>query len=67
MLLDREQRGREAPYGRALDLGCGGGWWAIELVRRGWDVTGVDVVPNALANARERARESGVEVLFLEG
>ena len=66
-LLDREQAGREPPLGSALDLGCGGGLWSIELARRGWDVTGVDLVPKALSTARERAREAGVEVRFIEG
>jgi SAM-dependent methyltransferase len=66
-LFDREQAGREPPYGSALDIGCGGGLWSIELARRGWDVTGVDIVPKAIATARERAREAGVEVRFIEG
>lgn len=66
-LLDREQAGHEPPFGSALDLGCGGGLWSIELARRGWDVTGVDLVPKALSTARERAREAGVEVRFIEG
>ena len=66
-LLDREQAGHEPPFGSALDLGCGGGLWSIELARRGWDVTGVDLVPKALSTARDRAREAGVEVRFIEG
>ena len=66
-LLDREQAERDPPYGSALDLGCGSGLWSIELARRGWEVTGVDIVPKALAAARERIREAGVEVRLLEG
>ena len=65
--FDREESGREPPYGRALDLGCGGGLWAIELARRGWEVVGVDMVPMALSTARERAHEAGVEVRLLQG
>ena len=65
--FDREESGREPPYGRALDLGCGGGLWAIELARRGWEVTGVDMVPKALNTARERVREAGVEVRLVQG
>ena len=30
-LFDREESGREPPYGPALDLGCGSGIWGIEL------------------------------------
>jgi SAM-dependent methyltransferase len=66
-LLGREEGGREPPYGRALDLGCGTGVWSVRLAQRGWEVTGVDIVPKAVRTARERARRSGVEGLFLEG
>jgi SAM-dependent methyltransferase len=64
-LFDREERGRQPPYGRALDLGCGSGYWSVVLARRGWEVTGVDLVPKALRTARERARDAGVEVQFV--
>jgi SAM-dependent methyltransferase len=66
-LLDREEAGREPPYGQALDLGCGSGIWAVELASRGWDVTGIDIISKAVRRARERAREAGVEVRFVEG
>lgn len=66
-MLDREENGREPPYGRALDLGCGTGIWSVKLAERGWEVTGVEVVPKALRAARERAREAGVEVRFVQG
>ena len=66
-MFDREQVGRQPPYGRALDLGCGSGIHAVELAVRGWQVTGVDTVPKALVRARQRAREAGVEVRFLDG
>jgi SAM-dependent methyltransferase len=66
-LLDREESGREPPYGRMLDLGCGTGFWSVRLAQRGWEVTGVDIVPKAVRIARERARGAGVEVRFGEG
>ena len=66
-LFDREQEGREPPYGRVLDLGCGSGYWAVDLARRGWEVVGVDIVPEALERARRRARDAGVEVELIEG
>src|SRR4029079_3303211 len=66
-LFAHEEEGRDPPYGRALDLGCGSGIWAVALAQRGWQVTGVDFVPKALHRARERAEESGVEVELLEG
>lgn len=64
-LLDREQEGRTPPLGRALDLGCGTGDHAVELARRGWDVTAVDLVPRALDAARGKAARAGVDVRFL--
>jgi SAM-dependent methyltransferase len=66
-LFASEEEGREPPYGRVLDLGCGSGIWAVELARRGWQVTGVDFVPKALRRARERAEKAGVEIQLVEG
>ena len=66
-LFAREEQGRDPPYGRALDLGCGSGIWAVALAQRGWQVTGVDFVPKALRRARERAEQAEVEVEFLAG
>ena len=63
-LLEAEERRREEPYGRALDLGTGSGIWAVELAKRGWDVTGVDLVDKALERACHRARKAGVSARF---
>lgn len=61
-LLTREEHGRTPPFGRALDLGTGSAIWAVELARRGWHVTGVDIVDRALARGRARVEEAGVDV-----
>jgi SAM-dependent methyltransferase len=66
-LFEREESGREPPYGRALDLGCGRGIWAARLAQRGWEVTGIDNVPRALDSARKRARQAGVDVRLVQG
>jgi SAM-dependent methyltransferase len=66
-LLARDERGRDKPYGRALDLGCGTGFWSVRLAQRGWEVTGVDIIPKAVRAAGARAREAGVECRFVEG
>ncbi|MGW3508427.1 class I SAM-dependent methyltransferase [Streptomyces sp. NPDC000994] len=50
---------------RALDLGCGPGRNALYLAERGFEVDAVDLSPQAIAWARERARETGAEVRFL--
>ena len=52
--LDVEQAERRHPLGRALDLGCGRGQHAPELVRRGWDVVGIDYAPRAIDAARRQ-------------
>ncbi len=64
-LFGLEEAGREPPYGRALDLGCGSGVWGVPLAQRGWQVTSVDIVDKALDRARERAGEAGVDVQVL--
>jgi SAM-dependent methyltransferase len=50
------------PAGRALDVACGEGRNAVWLAERGWQVTGVDFSPVALAKAAELAAARGVEV-----
>jgi len=52
------------PPGRALDLGCGTGTNAIELARRGWQVTGVDFARRALRTARSKAKMAGLQIDF---
>jgi SAM-dependent methyltransferase len=51
--------------GRLVDLGCGTGRLLIPLARRGWWVLGVDLSPEMLAVARDKARDAGVEVSLL--
>lgn len=66
-LFEREERGREPPYGRALDLGCGAGHWTVTLAQRGWQVTGIDLVPKAVRAARARVEKAGVDAEIIEG
>jgi SAM-dependent methyltransferase len=66
-LFDREQQGRQPPYGLALDLGTGSGIWGIELAKRGWQVTGIDIVDSALRRARNRVQEAGVDIRLVRG
>ncbi len=55
-LVDLVEGEAALPPGRALDLGCGTGMSSIYLADHGWEVTGVDMVPRALAVAKERGR-----------
>src|SRR6188508_1815879 len=65
-VFEREERGKNAPYGKALDIGCGSGVWGIHLAKRGWDVTGVDLVDKALRRATERIKKENVSVKFVK-
>ncbi len=48
-----------------LDIGCGTGRHAIELAKRGYRVTGLDLSEDQLARARCNAEAAGVEVKFI--
>lgn len=50
-----------------LDVACGTGNTALPAARRGAHVTGVDIAPNLLERARERASAEGLRVKFDEG
>jgi len=50
------------PGSRVLDLCCGHGRHTVELARRGYEVTGVDLSARALRRARREAREAGVDI-----
>lgn len=55
------------PDAHVLDVACGTGNTAIPLARRGARVTGVDIAPNLLEQARERAAAEGLDITFHEG
>jgi ubiquinone/menaquinone biosynthesis C-methylase UbiE len=60
---------QQQPPGRVLDVGCGAGRASIYLAQHGWQGTGVDFVPEAIAMAQERAQAAGVaeRVTFVTG
>lgn len=66
-LVEREEQGKEPPYGKALDLGCGSATWGVRLAARGWHVTGVDNVSTAVARAEQRIRETAVDMRVILG
>lgn len=65
-IFEREESGKTVPYGKALDIGCGNGVWGINLAKRGWDVTGVDIVEKALQRAQERIKKENVNVKLVK-
>jgi len=50
---------------RAVEFGCGLGNYTRYLAGRGFDVTGVDISPTAVAYAREQAGKKGVACRFI--
>ncbi len=53
------------PGAAILDVGCGTGRHAVELAKRGYNVTGIDLSAAMLKEAREKAKSAGVEVNFI--
>jgi SAM-dependent methyltransferase len=55
-----------APGATILDIGCGTGRHAVELARRGYRVTGVDLSAGMLAEAQKAANAAGVMVEWVQ-
>lgn len=58
---------QELAYNKSLkiiDVGCGTGRHSIELTKRGYNVTGIDLSDSQLARAREKANQSGLKIDF---
>ncbi len=49
---------------KILDIGCGTGRHSIELAKRGYNVTGVDLSDSMLQRAREKAKKENLNVAF---
>jgi SAM-dependent methyltransferase len=52
---------------KVLDIATGTGNLALPLAQRGYQVIGVDIAPNLLEQARERAASAGLAIQFDEG
>ena len=50
---------------RILDIGCGTGRHAIELAKRGYNVTGIDLSESQLKRAKEKASAENLEISFI--
>ncbi|MFO7978809.1 MAG: class I SAM-dependent methyltransferase [Bacteroidales bacterium] len=49
-----------------IDIGCGTGRHSIELTKRGYTVTGIDLSQSQLDRAREKAQQQGLDIPFLK-
>lgn len=59
--LRRQLQGRR----RVLDVACGTGMHALALAAEGWQVTGCDLSPAMVAQARHNAAQRGLDVPFV--
>src|SRR5712691_158703 len=53
--------------GPLLDLACGTGRMALRLAAQGYQVTGVDIVPEMIAWARQKAAKQGLSIEWVVG
>lgn len=51
---------------KIIDIGCGTGRHSIELTKRGYNVTGIDLSESLLQKAREKASFNGLYINFLK-
>lgn len=60
---------RELNYNKTLkiiDIGCGTGRHTIELTKRGYNVTGIDLSDSQLERARAKAEKENLKINFLK-
>jgi tellurite methyltransferase len=62
LLAALDRFGATPPGAVALDLGCGDGRDAVEMLRRGWRVIAVDAEPEALRKLQDRPLPPGSDV-----
>ena len=55
------QKVSKSGEGAFLEIGCGGGIGSEELARLGYNMTGVDLSPNSIAEAQRHAAEGASE------
>jgi 2-polyprenyl-3-methyl-5-hydroxy-6-metoxy-1,4-benzoquinol methylase len=59
---------KELKFNRSLqilDVGCGTGRHSIELAKRGYSITGIDLSESQLSKAREKAANNDLKIDFL--
>lgn len=49
-----------------LDVGCGTGRHSLEMARRGYNITGIDIADKMLDEARKIAKAEGLSVEFIQ-
>jgi len=60
-LLTRALDQRDTP-GRALDIGCGSGTYSVYMAERGYQVTAIDFMPQAIAMLQNQMAHRGLAI-----
>jgi len=50
-----------------LEVGCGGGLLTLELAKKGYELTGLDLSKESLTTAKEHAKKLGLKTQFKSG
>ena len=58
---------RAFPLSVGLDVGCGGGWFTRAFQKQGYQMTGLDISPEMLDYAQEKALKKGIRSEYLLG
>jgi len=64
-LLVQALNQRDQP-GRALDVGCGSGTYSIYMAKRGYQVTAIDFMPQAVAMLQNRLKNHNLPIEALQ-
>ena len=67
VMVDRFDELGIPPDARVLDAGCGTGRHSVTLASRGYEVTGFDLSPLYLEEARRAADAAGVNLRLIQG
>jgi len=59
------ERFEKAGVKSVLDVGCANGGPALEMARRGYNVTGIDIHSRNVERAQKKAEEEGLDCIFL--
>ncbi len=64
-LIDNKDNSKKIKPCKALDVGCGEGFYSIYLAKKGFEVTGIDISENAINLAKQNAIKHEIKINFI--